>query len=74
MNCGEERLLARTIEECAHGNDARMWRSGSDISAILARQSASASALFPLAFRSLISSFVAAFSFRFAGGRLRPAA
>src|ERR1700730_19023358 len=37
-------------------------RSDGGISAILARQSASASALFPLAFRSLIRSFMAAFS------------
>src|SRR3984893_15022289 len=37
-------------------------RSDGGISAILARQSASASALFQLAFRSLISSFMAAFS------------
>src|SRR5579862_4040769 len=37
-------------------------RSDGAISAILARQSASASALVPLAFRSLISSFMAAFS------------
>src|SRR5439155_43679 len=37
-------------------------RSDGGISAIFARQSASASALLPLAFRSLINSFIAAFS------------
>src|SRR5207253_4892175 len=37
-------------------------RSDGGISAILARHSASASALLPIAFRSLISSFMAAFS------------
>src|SRR5437867_13389216 len=37
-------------------------RSDGGISAIFARQSASASALLPLAFRSLINSFMAAFS------------
>src|SRR2546427_5895616 len=37
-------------------------RSDGGISAIFARQSASASALLPLAFRSFINSFIAAFS------------
>src|SRR5437588_9731264 len=50
------------VEAMSLWSRSAIVRSDGGMSAILARHSASASALLPLAFRSLISSFMAAFS------------